>query len=62
MKVDCLELKLKRLKQDISNIDRIYYSFEINLANPNGEDNPSQYIFLEESYPIKILSFTLMHR
>ena len=47
-----------RLKQDISNIDRIYYSFEINLANPNGEDNPSQYIFLEESYPIKILSFT----
>ena len=47
-----------RLKQDISNIDRIYYSFEINLINPNGEDNPSQYIFLEESYPIKILSFT----
>jgi len=46
-----------RLKQDISGIDRIYYSFEINLANPNGEDNPSQYIFLEESYPIKIDSF-----
>ncbi len=43
-----------RIRQDISNIDRIYYSLEINLANPNGEDNPSQYVFLEESYPIKI--------
>ena len=39
------------IKMDISNIDVIYYSFEVNLANPNGEDNPSEYAILERSNP-----------
>ena len=26
------------INMDVSNIDMIYYSFELNLANPNGED------------------------
>jgi len=44
------------IKLDISEIDRLYYSFEVNLANPNGEDNPSEYTILEESFPPKIVS------
>ena len=39
---------------DISNIDVIHYSFEVNLANPNGEDNPSEYAILERSNPPSI--------
>ena len=42
------------IKMDISDIDVIYYSFELNLANPNGEDNPSEYAILERSHPPKI--------
>ena len=39
------------IKMDISNIDVIYYEFEVNLANPNGENNPSEYAILERSHP-----------
>ena len=42
------------IKMDISNIDVIHYSFEVNLANPNGEDNPSEYAILERSNPPSI--------
>ena len=42
------------VKMDISDIDVIYYSFEVNLANPNGEDNPSEYAILERSNPPSI--------
>ena len=42
------------IKMDISDIDVIYYSFEVNLANPNGEDNPSEYAILERSHPPKV--------
>jgi hypothetical protein len=42
------------IKMDISDIDMIYYSFEVNVANPNGEDNPSEYAILERSHPPKI--------
>ena len=44
------------INMDISNIDVIYYSFELNLANPNGEDSPSQYQIHERSYPPTITS------
>ena len=39
------------IKMDISDIDMIYYSFEVNVANPNGENNPSEYAILERSHP-----------
>ena len=39
------------INMDVSNIDMIYYSFELNLANPNGEDSPSQYQIHERSNP-----------
>ena len=39
------------INMDVSNIDMIYYSFELNLANPNGEDSESQYQIHERSYP-----------
>ena len=41
---------------DISDIDMIYYSFEVNLPNPNGEDSPSQYQIHERSNPPMIES------
>ena len=44
------------IKMDISDIDTLYYSFEVNVANPNGEDNPSEYVILERSHPTKIMS------
>ena len=39
------------INMDISDIDMIYYSFELNLANPNGEDSKSQYQIHERSNP-----------
>ena len=42
------------IKMDISDIDVLHYSFDVNLANPNGEDNPSEYAILERSHPPKI--------
>ena len=45
-----------RMNMDISDIDMIYYSFELNLANPNGEDSGSQYQIHERSNPPTITS------
>ena len=44
------------INMDISDIDMIYYSFELNLANPNGEDSGSQYQIHERSNPPMIES------
>jgi len=43
------------IKMDISDIDMFYYSFDLNLANPNGEATGSEYAILERSHPPKIL-------
>ena len=44
------------INMDISDIDTIYYSFELNLANPNGEVSASQYQIHERSNPPTITS------
>ena len=44
------------INMDISDIDTIYYSFEVNLANPNGENSGSQYQIHERSNPPTIES------
>ena len=45
---------------DVSNIDMIYYSFELNLANPNGEDFDHNIKFMKDHIHLMIINWKFL--